>query len=229
MMTTDNNADMKPIVAVVFDLDGVLIDSEQVWDEARRELARELGRSWRPEATRAMMGMSSTEWSRYMHERLAVPLQPADISRKVVERLRALYDQELPLMPGARAAVRRLAARWPLGLASSSNRELIDHALELAGLAKEFQVTISSDEVAAGKPRPDVYLEACRRLGAPPPGCVAVEDSGNGIRSARAAGMRVMAIPNRALPPEPEALAAADLVLDRLAGLTAAAVAGLAG
>lgn len=220
---------MSLIKAVVFDLDGVLIDSEQVWDKARRELTRELGGRWRPDGTRAMMGMSSTEWSCYMREELGVPLEPAAISRKVIERLRNLYDRRLPLMPGAQAAVRGLAVRWPLGLASSSNRELIDHALRLAGLADEFQVTVSSEEVAAGKPSPDVYLEACQRLGAPPPDCVAVEDSGNGIRSAKAAGMRVVAIPNRALPPEPETLAAADLALDSLAELNVAAVARLAG
>ncbi|MBE0429328.1 MAG: HAD family phosphatase [Thermoleophilia bacterium] len=219
-LSFETGASSSQIKAVIFDLDGILIDSEQVWDEARRALTAELGGEWSEEATRAMMGMSSVEWSSYMHERLGVPLVPAEISRRVVERLRDLYLEELPLMPGAREAVRRMAARWPLGLASSSNRELIDLVLHESGLLDEFRATVSSEEVARGKPSPDVYLEAARRVDAEPAGCLAIEDSGNGIRAARAAGMRVIAIPNKALPPEPEALAEADLVIVSLDDLT---------
>ena len=211
---------MERIDAVIFDLDGVLIDSEQVWDEARREIVSERGGRWKPEATRAMMGMSSVEWSVYMRDELRVPLGAGEISRLVVARLRKLYTDELPLIPGAPEAVRRLGGQWRLGLASSSNRELIDLVLELSGLADEFAVAISSDEVPRGKPSPDVYLEAARRLGAEPAASVAIEDSGNGIRAGKAAGMPVIAIPNRALPPEPEALALADQVIDSLERLT---------
>jgi HAD superfamily hydrolase (TIGR01509 family) len=206
--------------AVIFDLDGVLIDSEHVWDEARRELTDELGGHWREEATRAMMGMSSVEWSTYMHEALAIPLAPEEINLKVVERMEAIYSKELPLFPGAREAVRRLAEHWRLGLASSSNRELIDFVLEVGELQAYFPVTVSSEEVARGKPGPDVYLEAARKLGVTPAACVAIEDSGNGIRAGKAAGMRVIAIPNRELPPEPDAHAMADLVLVSLEELT---------
>jgi HAD superfamily hydrolase (TIGR01509 family) len=208
------------IAAVIFDLDGVLIDSEKVWDDARRQLTDELDGQWRVEATRAMMGMSSVEWSNYMHEALGITLDAGEINRLVVERMEAMYRKELPLIPGAKAAVERMAARWPLGLASSSNRELIDLVLEVADLQGEFKVTVSSEEVARGKPGPDVYLEAARQLGIPPEHCVAVEDSGNGIRSGKAAGMKVIAIPNHDLPPEPEALAMADLVLVSLEELT---------
>jgi HAD superfamily hydrolase (TIGR01509 family) len=212
------------IDAVVFDLDGVLLDSEQVWDETREQLARERGGRWHAEAQREMMGMSSTEWSRYMHETIGLPEPPEEINREVVERLIASYREHLPALPGAREAVERLAARWPLGLASSSNRELIDLALRLLGVEHLFAATVSSEEVARGKPAPDVYLEAAHRLGVEPTHAAAVEDSHNGILAARAAGMRVLAIPNSHFPPDAEALAQADVVLDSLADLTAAAV-----
>ena len=212
------------IEAVVFDLDGVLLDSEQVWDEAREQLAKERGGRWHYQAQKDMMGMSSTEWSRYMHERIGLPEAPEEINREVVECLSASYREHLPALPGAKEAVERLAARWRLGLASSSNRELIDLALELLGVKQFFAVTVSSEEVARGKPAPDVYLEAVRRLGVEPAHAAAVEDSNNGILAAKAAGMRVLAIPNRHFPPGEEALAQADVVLDSLAELTAEAV-----
>ena len=208
------------IDAVIFDLDGVLVDTEHVWDDARRELARERGVPWPEDASRAMMGMSSLEWSRYMHEVVGLPESPEEISAEVVWRLQEIYRQELPLFDGAVSAVERLAARWPLGLASSSNRELIDLVLELSGLAEYFKATVSSEEVPRGKPAPDVYLEAARRLGVAPNSCAAVEDSENGIRSAKAAGMRVLAIPNPVYPPADDALALADDVVASIGQLT---------
>jgi HAD superfamily hydrolase (TIGR01509 family) len=211
--------------AVVFDLDGVLIDSEHVWDEARQELAGERGGRWTETASSDMMGMSSPEWSRYMHDVIGVPDPPEEISAEVVRRLERIYRRELPLFEGAVEAVDRLAARWPLGLASSSNRELIDLVLELSGLERFFHASVSSEEVPRGKPAPDVYLEAARRLGVTPKGCAAIEDSENGIRSAKAAGLRVLAIPNPRYPPNDEALAAADEVLGSLRELTPEAVA----
>jgi HAD superfamily hydrolase (TIGR01509 family) len=211
---------MARIDAVIFDLDGVLVDTEHVWDDARRELARERGVPWPEDASRAMMGMSSLEWSRYMHEVVGLPESPEEISAEVVRRLQEIYRQELPLFVGAVSAVERLAARWPLGLASSSNRELIDLVLELSGLAEYFKATVSSEEVPRGKPAPDVYLEAARRLGVAANRCAAVEDSENGIRSAKAAGMRVLAIPNPVFPPAEDALALADDVLASIGQLT---------
>ena len=211
--------------AVVFDLDGVLLDSEQVWDEVRERLVRERGAHWHEGAQREMMGMSSVEWSQYMHDELGLAGPPEAISAEVVRRMEERYRSRLPLIDGAREAVERLAGRWPLGLASSSNREVIDLVLELSGLAQFFRVTISSEEVARGKPAPDVYLEAARRLEVRPEGCVAVEDSENGIRSAKAAGMRVVAIPNPHYRPRDEALALADVTLDSLAELTPSTVA----
>jgi HAD superfamily hydrolase (TIGR01509 family) len=212
------------IDAVVFDLDGLLLDSEHLWDEVREELARERGGRWSDRAQRDMMGMSSPEWSRYMHDVVGLAEPPDEINRLVVERMLARYAEELPLLPGAVEAVERLAARWPLGLASSSNRPLIDRALEAAGLTRYFRATVSSEEVARGKPAPDVYLEAARRLGVDPSRAVAVEDSHNGIRAAKAAGMGVVAIPNHRFPPGEEALADADVTLDSLPELIPEAV-----
>jgi HAD superfamily hydrolase (TIGR01509 family) len=208
------------VEAVVFDLDGLLIDSEHVWDEARQELARERGGRWTATASRDMMGMSSLEWSRYMHDVIGVPDPPEEISAAVVRRLERIYRDDLPLFDGAVEAVERLAARWPLGLASSSNRELIDLVLELSGLERYFRATVSSEEVARGKPASDVYLEAARRLEVSPERCAAIEDSENGIRSAKAAGMRVLAIPNALYPPNNQALAEADNFLGSLSDLT---------
>ncbi len=204
------------IETVVFDLDGVILDSEQVWDEVREGLARERGGRWSEQAQADMMGMSSTEWSRYMHDVVGLAEPPEEINREVVRRMLDRYSHDLPLIEGAVEAVKRLAERWPLGVASSSNRELIDRVLEVAGLAPYFRVTVSSEEVARGKPAPDVYLEAARRLGVEPQRAVAIEDSANGIRSAHAAGMHVVAIPNRAFPPPPEVLTPAAVVLDSI-------------
>jgi HAD superfamily hydrolase (TIGR01509 family) len=212
------------IDAVVFDLDGLLLDSEQLWDEVREDLTRERGGRWHNRAQADMMGMSSVEWSRYMHEELGLHESPEELSAEVVRRMEARYRDRLPLLPGAREAVERIAARWPLGLASSSNRPLIDLALEASGLTGIFRATVSSEEVERGKPAPDVYRAAARRLGVDPALAVAIEDSHNGILSADAAGMRVVAIPNRRFPPGEEALAKADVALESLEELTPAAI-----
>jgi HAD superfamily hydrolase (TIGR01509 family) len=208
------------IEAVVFDLDGVLIQSEEVWDAVREVYVREHGGRYDAEIQRAMMGMSSNEWSQYLHDAAGIADEPAAINAEVVRRMLAAYRDHLPLIDGAVDAVKRLAARYPLGLASSSNRPLIDTVLDVSGLADCFRATVSSEEVGRGKPAPDVYLEAARRLGVDPSRCTAVEDSHGGIRSAKAAGMRVIAIPNASYPPDEESLAQADVTLASLAELT---------
>jgi HAD superfamily hydrolase (TIGR01509 family) len=214
------------IEAVVFDLDGVVVDSEDVWDEVREQLVRERGGRWHEAAQADMMGMSSTEWSRYMHEVIGLADTPAEINAEVVRRMLARYEEQLPLIEGAVAAVRRLSAEFRLAVASSSNPPLIDAVLRGAGIAALFVAAVSSEEVARGKPAPDVYLETARRLGTTPGRCAAVEDSANGIRSAHAAGMRVLALPNHRYPPPPDALALAAVVLASPGELTAATVRG---
>ena len=197
----------------MFDMDGVLLASEEVWDEVREAFVLERGGRYDAEVQRAMMGMSSAEWSRYLRDEAGVADDPEAINAEVVRRMLAAYRDGLPLIAGAVDAVERVAERWPLGLASSSNRPLIDTVLAESGLARFFRATVSSEEVARGKPAPDVYLEAARRLGVAAANCAAVEDSHSGIRSARAAGMLVVAIPNPSYPPGDDALAEADVVL----------------
>lgn len=209
-----------PLGAVVFDLDGVLIDSESSWDAARKTVVAQTGGRWQPAATEEMMGMSSSEWSQYLRHELGVQLEPEEISRRVVATLLAGYREHLPLLHGAVGTVNRMAAQWRLALASSANRPVIDAVLDASGLAGSFAATVSGDEVAHGKPAPDVYLEAAAKLGVDPVHAAAVEDSSNGMRAAAGAGMFVVAIPNREYPPEREAMSLAGLVLESLDELT---------
>ncbi len=212
------------IDAVIFDLDGVLLDSESAWLEAKRALVDEWGGTWKEEASRAMLGMSAPEWSVYMRDELAVDRAPEDIDAEVVKRLLVGYQERLPLLRGALEAVERLAARWPLGLASSSNLEVIEVVMEAGGFARYFDHWVSSEEVSGGKPAPDVFLEAARRMQVDPASCAAIEDSHNGILAAHAAGMTVFALPNHEFPPGEEALAKAAQVLESLDDLTVEAI-----
>jgi len=217
------------IEAVVFDLDGVLIDSEPVWEQVRRQVVAEHGGHWAAGAQQRLMGMSTGEWAQYLSRDLGVGLPPETIAAMVIDQMKARYAEHVPFMPGAVAAVRRLAARWPLGLASSSPPVLIGEVLDGAGLRDCFAVTMSTEQVAHGKPAPDIYLAVTGRLGRPPQRCAAVEDSANGLRSAAAAGLRVIAVPHPRYPPGADALSLATLVLPSLTELTTGAVAQLAG
>ena len=217
------------IEAVVFDLDGVLVDSEPVWEQVRRQVVAEHGGHWAPDAQQRLMGMSTGEWARYLGEDLGVGLPPETIAAEVIDQMKARYAEHVPFMPGAAGAVRRLAASWPLGLASSSPPVLIDAVLDGAGLRDCFAVAMSTEEVAHGKPAPDIYLAVTERLGRRPRRCAAVEDSANGLRSAAAAGLRVIAVPHPRYPPGADALGLATLVLPSLTELTTGAVARLAG
>ena len=218
---------MSTIRAVVFDLDGVIIDSEEVWEEVRRGYVAEFGRQFLPDSQDRMMGMSTGEWSRHLADEVGVPRTPEQVAADVLGRMAGRYRDALPLIPGSVAAVRRLGERFPLGLASSSARILIDQVLASAGLTGAFQVTLSTEEVPRGKPAPDVYLTAAEKLGLPPAACAAVEDSSNGLRSAGAAGFAVVAVPHGVYPPAPDALAMASLVVPSVDELTAEAIANL--
>jgi HAD superfamily hydrolase (TIGR01509 family) len=215
------------IEAVVFDLDGVLIDSEPVWEQVRRELVAEYGGHWAPDAQRRLMGMSTQEWARYLSRDLGVGLPPERVAAMVIERMADAYARHLPLMPDAAGTVRRLAACWPLGLASSSPPVLIETVLDEASISSLFATTVSTEEVAHGKPAPDVYLTAAARLGIQPGRGAAVEDSSNGLRSAASAGLRVIAVPHPRYPPEADALGLASAVLDSLTELTPGTVSAL--
>jgi HAD superfamily hydrolase (TIGR01509 family) len=213
--------------AVVFDLDGVLIDSEQLWDEVRRDLAARAGLPWPAGATRAMQGMSTSEWSQYLAGTVGLALPPEQLAEQVIGAMADRYATALPLMPGATEAVARLAARWRLGLASSSPRRLIDTVLTTSGMAPLFEVTVSTEEVEAGKPSPAVYRDVVRRLGTAPEHTVAIEDSSNGLRSAHAAGLLVVAVPHESFPPAAAALALATVQVPTLADLTPELIEGL--
>ena len=217
------------IEAVVFDLDGVLVDSEPVWEQVRRQVVAEHGGHWAPDAQQRLMGMSTGEWARYLGQDLGAGLPPEAIAAEVIDQMKARYAEHVPFLPGAVGAVRRLAARWPLGLASSSPPVLIGAVLDGAGLRECFAVAMSTEEVAHGKPAPDIYLAVTARLGHQPQRCAAVEDSANGLRSAAAAGLRVIAVPQPKYPPGAAALGLAALVLPSLTGLTPDTVSQLAG
>ena len=216
------------IEAVVFDLDGVLVDSEPVWEHVRRGLVEGYGGHWADDAQQRLMGMSTHEWARYLSEDLGIGLPPDQVARLVVRAMAGQYQHHLPLLPGAVDAVRRMAGRWPLGLASSSPPALIHTVLTTAGIASLFKATVSTEDVAEGKPAPDVYLTVASRLGVAPGTAAAVEDSSNGLRSAAAAGLHVIAVPRPEYPPAADALDLAQVVLGSLDELTVDLVAGLA-
>lgn len=224
MVTMSTSPAQAPIAAVVFDMDGVLTDTESIWDEVRRGLAREDGVPWPDGATEAMMGMSTPEWADFLASEVGVGGDPAE---RTLEAMAARYREHLPTLPGAVEAVRRLAERWPLGLASSSARRLIDASLQTLGLTDLFRVSVSTEEVARGKPAPDGFLRACELLGVEPARTVAIEDSSNGLRSASAAGMRVIAVPHEAFPPAADALEQADVIVAGLDEVTVDLVASL--
>lgn len=206
--------------AVIFDLDGVIVDSEIWWDEVRQAFARDHGRPWTQADQHAVMGSNSAQWSATMRERLNLDVADADIEVAIVDGVVARYERDgPPTIEGAVEAVRRIAADRPTALASSSHRRVIDAALAATGLTDVFGAVVSSDEVAHGKPAPDVFLAAARRIGIPPGDVLVVEDSLNGLRAAKAAGMATVLVPNHSVPPAPGWEPLADAVLDRLADL----------
>jgi HAD superfamily hydrolase (TIGR01509 family) len=208
------------IDAVIFDLDGVIVDSEIWWDEARRDFAAQRGKPWTEADRAAVMGANSRQWSRTMRERLGLDEPDTRIERAIVDAVVERYRREgAPLIEGAVEAVRRIARDWATAVASSAHREVIDAALEATGLGDVFRVVVSSDEVDRGKPAPDVYLEAARRLGVDPRRSLVAEDSLNGVKSAKAAGMTCILVPNATIPPAPGTRELADLVIGRLSDL----------
>lgn len=217
------------VAAVVFDLDGVIVDSEPVWEEVRRAYVAAHGGTWQADSQRRLMGMSTGEWSRYLSGELGVDRTAEQVATEVVAEMSRRYAQRVPLINGAVDVVRRTAGRWPLGLASSSPTRLIRAALDATGLSDTFGATLSTEQTAHGKPAPDVYLAVAARLGVDPAHCVAIEDSANGVRSAAAAGMAVVAVPHGAYPLEPDAERLAGVVLSSIDELTPEIVATVHG
>ena len=210
----------------MFDLDGVLIDSEPIWEDVRRSFVAERGGRWPPDAQTRLLGMSTGEWATYLSEEMHVGLSAEQVAEAVIDRMAAQYESNLPVVPTAGAVLHELAGHWRLGLASSSPTRLIDVVLTTTRWKELFAVTVSTEQVARGKPAPDVYRAAADQLAMPPSSCAAVEDSSNGMLSAAAAGLTLIALPNRRYPPSAAALSHASLVIDDLAELTPDAVAG---
>jgi beta-phosphoglucomutase-like phosphatase (HAD superfamily) len=208
------------VAAVCFDLDGTLIRSEEIRDAVRRAYVRESGGTWTSEAEHDMVGMHLAEWAHYMHDRLGVSRAPVRIAREIEARIEAIYRDGIPLAAGARDALARCAAVWPLALATGSTRRLIELVLELGNLGSFFTVTVSVDDVGRGKPAPDVYLRAATLLGVDPRACVAIEDSASGIRSARDAGMRTIALLDPAYGIDRAERSTADATIASLVELT---------
>ena len=204
----------------------MLVDSEIWWDQVRQRFAADHGRDWDDADRAAVMGANSRAWSRTMRERLDLDMPDADIEKAVVDAVVERYRAEgPPLIDGAVEAVRRIAAQLPVAVASSAHPAVIEVALESLGLTDAFHAVVSSDEVERGKPAPDVYLEAARRLGVAPASSLVVEDSLNGVKAAKAAGMKVALVPNESIPPAPGAVELADIVVSTLAKLDPGAIA----
>ncbi len=211
------------VQAVVFDLDGVLVDTEIWWDEVRIEFAARAGRVWSESDRAAIMGSNTRQWRSRMRRRLQLEVSEDEIERAVIDGMLERYARlGPPAIEGAVEAVHELAGRFPLAVASSSPPRIIEAALDGLGVRRLFRTIVSSDEVRAGKPAPDVYLLAAHRLGVRPEACLVVEDSLNGVLAARAAGMRVVLVPNVSIPPAPGTRESAHLVLARLADLPGA-------
>jgi HAD superfamily hydrolase (TIGR01509 family) len=211
---------------VVFDLDGTLIESEGIWRDVRREFVTAHGGRWHDGAQTAMIGMRTAEWARYIHDDLGVALKPAAIAQQVVAAVVARL-QPPPVLPGADAAIQRLVPAFRLGLATSASLPVAQSVLAATGWKRFFDVVVSADVVARGKPAPDVYLRALELLHAKPALTAAVEDSANGIRSAHAARVAVIAIPNKEFPPDPGALVLASRVIENLDALDDTVVYGV--
>ena len=201
------------IKAVIFDMDGILIDSEPYWNEARRIMAAGAGIEWNSDDHKAVMGVSTTQWVSYMTSRLKLDMAPAEVEAHIVGQMESLYQERIPYLPGAREAVALASDNYPTGLASGSPRILVDAVTNDDAMRGRFREIISSDEVANGKPAPDVYLEACRRLGCSPEHCICIEDSGSGIQAGKKAGMKVIAVPDSRFAPAKDKLDLADIVL----------------
>ncbi len=214
------------IQAVIFDMDGVLIDSEVIWEEERIEYARVRNKQWDSSHQMAIMGGTSPEWAAGMKRIMALEESVEAIIAEMLRRMTARYDQHLPVIPGAVEAVQRMAGRYKIGLASGSARPVIENVLKLTRLDQLFSVVVSGDEMQHGKPAPDIYFEAARQLGVAPEHCAGIEDSGNGIRALKAAGMRAIAIPQAQFMPKAEVLALADVRLEKIDQLTFEVVEG---
>ena len=205
-----------PIQAVIFDMDGVLVDSEEYWWQSRVAFAEQLGKVWSFDDQRTAMGRNTVEWARVMQERLQIDMPLDEIIERVRGGVIARLEQRLPVLPGALEAVQKAASAYPVALASGSPKLVIDTVMQLTGLDKVFEHIVYADDMAHGKPAPDVYFETARRLGIAPENCIGIEDSGNGVRALHAAGMYIIAVPSPGFALRDDVLALAHRTLPSL-------------
>lgn len=193
--------------AVIFDMDGVLVESEHLWEENWIRYSSMHDYTWLASDTAMVQGMSVPEWARYLAGQIGSN-DPHHIMEDIVANMIAsLHGGRVELLPGSYEMVMTAAARVPIAVASSASYRFIEAVLEATGLRPSFGAVVSSEQVPRGKPAPDVYEEAARRIGVDPTRVIAIEDSSNGLRAAAAAGMHVIALPNATYPPKPDALA----------------------
>jgi HAD superfamily hydrolase (TIGR01509 family) len=216
-----------PIDAVVFDMDGILVDSEVYWRECREAFARDRGLIWTAEDQHHAMGRNTLEWAQVMRERLKLDLSPEAIAEEMIQRVQARYEARLPLLPGALEAVHAVAGRYRMALASGSPPPIIRFVIDRAELQDVFEAVIYGEEMSHGKPAPDIYLETLRQLDLPPSQAVGIEDSANGVRALKAAGMIAVAVPSPGFSLPDDVLALADRVLDSMVQLSVAVIDGL--
>lgn len=215
------------VQAVIFDMDGLLIDSEPCWNEARSIMAAKEGIVWNEDDHNAVMGVSTHAWVSYMIERLSLDISPKVVEETIVKTIRELYSRRIPFFPGAEQAVALSSDHYPTGLASGSPQSLIDTVTGARSLRGRFQAVLSGDRFPQGKPAPDIYLAAARTLMVQPENCVCLEDSGNGILAGKNAGMKVIAVPDQRFLPSDQILSKADVVLGSLTDFSLNTLKGL--
>lgn len=212
------------IEAVIFDMDGLLVDSEPVWDEARAAMAAHYGQTWTQTDHFNVMGVNTDVWAAYMIKRLDLSLSPIAVRDEVIDQMVAMYRRQIPFRPFAVEAVQWAVGHYPTALASGSPRKLVDIVTQADELQGCFQEVLVADEVGTGKPDPAVYLETARRLGVAPEACVCLEDSANGVLSGHRARMFVINVPDPRYPLTTQQAGYADMVLESLRDFTAATI-----
>jgi HAD superfamily hydrolase (TIGR01509 family) len=218
-----------PVEAVIFDMDGVLVDSEVYWKLSREEFARDLGKVWTDADQRLAMGRNTVEWAEVMQERLEIDMPIDDIIADMLQRVIDHYERSLPTRPGAVDAVHLAAGHYRVGLASGSPTEIIRRVMELTGLDSVFEVMVYGDDIPNGKPAPDIYLETLRLMGVPAQKAAGIEDSANGVRALKAAGMYAIAAPSPDFPLPDEIVNMADQHITTMEDFTLELVRGLGG
>lgn len=205
------------IKAVIFDMDGLLIDSEPVWFRAKEDLLKEINYKWTWEDQKNSMGVSTETWVNYVYNFADQKFTKEEVLHGITDRMKTYYKNgEIDLMPGANEALQFAKNNFKVGLASGSYKDLLYGAVKSNNWESIFEEILSSDDIERGKPQPDIYLEVMKRLGVLPEECIVLEDSRDGIKAGVAAGAKVITVPSKDVPVPPEVLDSAYAVIDSL-------------